>query len=322
MLWGNPQKPGKATPCNRESTLSKHELTMANENEEKELERKLRSDFQNYAKNGIMPKSKKNDFWTPRDVFEALDERFGPYTLDAAASEENALVEDYYDKEANSLQQEWTGRVWCNPPYVKQDDKTTLKDWVLKAYDSVASGLAELVTLLIPAYTSNYYWHETIFPKASHLVFFRARLDFGGPHIRAGGASRQASVAVVFQNAWKGVGMQVLQMSNKGEWLTEETWNRRELELRLKNGIVAHGEYLNDGRFLVKRGSTANLKPRPSWRESEVRSRNKLIAEGTLREREGELVFTRDVTFNSPSMAATFVRAVQSNGKALWRATA
>ena len=106
---------------------------MANENEEKELERKLRSDFQNYAKNGIMPKSKKNDFWTPRDVFEALDERFGPYTLDAAASEENALVEDYYDKEANSLQQEWTGRVWCNPPYVKQDDKTTLKDWVLKS---------------------------------------------------------------------------------------------------------------------------------------------------------------------------------------------
>ena len=242
--------------------------------------------------------------------------------MDAAASEENALVKDYYDKEANSLQQEWTGRVWCNPPYVKQDDKTTLKDWVLKAYDSVASGLAELVTLLIPAYTSNYYWHETIFPKASHLVFFRARLDFGGPHIRAGGASRQASVAVVFQNAWKGVGMQVLQMSNKGEWLTEETWDRRELELRLKNGVVAHGEYLNDGRFLVKRGSTANLKPRPSWRESEVRSRNKLIAEGTLREREGELVFTRDVTFNSPSMAATFVRAVQSNGKALWRATA
>jgi len=279
-------------------------------------------DFQNWNKANRMPKSMKNDFWTPPAVFEALDERFGPYTLDAAASEENALVETYYDKKVNSLEQEWTGKVWCNPPYVKQDDKTTLKDWVEKAYDSVKNGVAQLVTMLIPAYTSNYYWHETIFPNASHLVFFRARLDFGGPHIRAGGASRQPSVAVVFQNAWKGVGMQVLRMSNRGEWLTEETWDRKVLELRLKNGVLATGAYLDNDKFLVQEGSTANLDPRPSWRESEKRSRDELIADGTLVEKDGRLVFTRDVTFNTPSMAATFIRAVQSNGRALWKATA
>ncbi len=285
------------------------------------MEDELKSDFQSYVKTRVMPKSMKNDFWTPPVVFKALDERFGPYTLDAAASEENALVEVHYDKEANSLEQEWTGKVWCNPPYVKQDDKTTIKDWIEKAYDSVKNGLAELVTMLIPAYTSNYYWHETIFPNASHLVFFRARLDFGGPHIRAGGASRQPSVAVVFQKAWEGVGMQVLRMSNKGEWLSEETWDRELLELRLNNGVLATGSYLDNDKFLVQQGSTANLNPRPSWRESERRRREELISEGTLVQDGDKLVFTRDVTFNTPSMAATFVRAVQSNGRTLWKAT-
>ena len=60
-----------------------------------------KKDFQNWAKNKQFPNSKKNDFWTPKAVFEALNERFGPFTLDAAASEENHLVELFYDKEMN-----------------------------------------------------------------------------------------------------------------------------------------------------------------------------------------------------------------------------
>lgn len=304
---------------------------------EDEFTSEQKKDFQNWAKNKQFPNSKKNDFWTPEAVFEALNERFGPFTLDAAASEENHLVELFYDSEMNSLEQEWKGRVWCNPPYVKQlspkynedgevtreqigrGDDTTVKDWIVKAWKSVESGQADRVVLLIPAYTSNAYWHEIIFPNASHIVIFKGRLDFGGPNARAGGAARQPSVSVVFSHAWKGSGMQVLQMSNKGEWLSEENYNREVLELKLKNGVEAFGKQLEGNQFVVLEGSTANFQARPSWRLSDIRRRIQLIQNGSLKKVGDKFRFTCDVTFNSPSSAASIVRACASNGKALWK---
>ena len=285
----------------------------------KDEEEERRRDFQNWNKNNKMPLSDKNDFRTPEAVFRSLDEKFGPFTLDAAASNENTLTKKYFDIEVNSLKQDWKGKVWCNPPYVRQKDGTTIKDWVEKAWESVKSGIAETVVLLIPGYTSNYYWHNTIFPKASHLVFFRGRLDFTGPNQRAGGASRQASISVVFSQAWKGTGMQVLRMCNRsGAWLTEETFDRDVLKLKLKNGVEAFGQKLEDNKFVVLAGSTANNEPRPSWRSSQVKARKKLIDEGVLEEDGDKLVFKTNVTFNSPSGAAAAVRAAASNGNALW----
>ena len=57
---------------------------------EDELTSEQRKEFQNWAKGKKMPNSEKNDFRTPQAVFDALNERFGPFTLDAAASEDNA----------------------------------------------------------------------------------------------------------------------------------------------------------------------------------------------------------------------------------------
>lgn len=73
---------------------------------------------------------------TPPDFFEKLHAEFG-FTLDAAASDENALlgrdcgyagdhcdehqcwtVGRYFTEEDDAISQDWTGeRVWCNPPY-------------------------------------------------------------------------------------------------------------------------------------------------------------------------------------------------------------
>ena len=75
-------------------------------------EEERRRDFQNWNKNNKMPLSDKNNFRTPEAVFRSLDEKFGPFTLDAAASKENALTEKFYDKEVNSLEQDWKGKVW------------------------------------------------------------------------------------------------------------------------------------------------------------------------------------------------------------------
>jgi phage N-6-adenine-methyltransferase len=278
----------------------------------------LRREFQNWNKNKKHEFSQKNDFWTPKEVFNALNERFGPFEVDLAASDENHLVDKYFTIDDNALLMEWNGSAWCNPPYVRQADKTTLKHWIMKARESVIDGDAHRVVMLIPAYTSNGYWHTDIFPYASHLVFFRYRLDFGGPFQRAGGASRQPSVAVVWSKVWSGASTQLLTMSNKGEWLTEEVWDRELLSLRLRNGVVAQGYFIEGDRFVVTAGSTANAKERPSCNRTTKQMRTQLLEEGAVDHLNDKLRFQRDVTFSSPSAAATAVRGMPSNGRALW----
>ena len=55
----------------------------------------LKRQFQNWNKGRVTEFSKKNDFWTPKEVFDALNERFAPFEVDLAASEENHLVDNY-----------------------------------------------------------------------------------------------------------------------------------------------------------------------------------------------------------------------------------
>lgn len=97
--------------------------------------------------------SDKNYWETPQSYFEELNERFN-FTLDAAASNENAKLSNYYTVEDNALIKKWGGRVFCNPPYGRE-----IKDWVKKAYEESLTN-AELVVLLIPARTDTRYWHD------------------------------------------------------------------------------------------------------------------------------------------------------------------
>jgi len=79
--------------------------------------------------------SSKTDMWaTPQDFFDALDAEFH-FTLDACAVKENAKCAAYYTPEQNGLDQPWTGRVWCNPPYGRN-----VGQWVKKAHDTASGG--------------------------------------------------------------------------------------------------------------------------------------------------------------------------------------
>lgn len=75
--------------------------------------------------------SSKTDNWaTPQDFFDELDEEF-QFTLDPCACPDNAKCEKYFTKEENGLIQSWAGEtVFMNPPYGR-----AIKDWVKKAYD-------------------------------------------------------------------------------------------------------------------------------------------------------------------------------------------
>ena len=90
--------------------------------------------------------------------------------------------------------------------------------------------------------------------------------------------------------------------------------------------VVAYGFSLRGKEFLVLRGSEAFVEEGVAFAlaagpadASTKRAREILIADGTLR-REGRLYeFTRDVVFNSPSLAAGVVLGRRASGNEEWR---
>lgn len=122
---------------------------------------------------------KVDDRRTPRELFDPLNEEF-EFTLDAAASADNALLGRYFDREINGLRQDWTRyRVWCNPPY------SDIRPWVAKAHREMWMG-CDLIVMLLPANrTEQAWWQDFIEPhrRAGKIEtrFQRGRLRFDTP---------------------------------------------------------------------------------------------------------------------------------------------
>ena len=116
--------------------------------------------------------SDKNYWETPQDFFDELHEKY-EFTLDAAATDENAKLPNYYTVEDDALKQKWEGRVFVNPPYGRE-----IKHWVKKAYEESLEPYNECVVMLIPSRTDTIYWHEYIFGKAKDIDFLKGRLKF------------------------------------------------------------------------------------------------------------------------------------------------
>lgn len=134
--------------------------------------------------------SKKGDYETPDDLFAALDREFH-FTLDAAASADNAKCAKYYTIEDNALQQDWPGVVWLNPPYGRG-----IGDWIAKAVEESRKGAT--VVCLLPARTDTKWFHRYVKPNASEIRFLEGRITFKGTPT----AAPFPSVVVVFV-PWK-----------------------------------------------------------------------------------------------------------------------
>jgi len=113
--------------------------------------------------------SRESDEWaTPRDRWAEWNTEFG-FTLDAAATADNALCSTYFTREDDGLTQPWFGTVWCNPPY------SSVGRWVEKGYHSSLHGAT--VVMLVPARTDTRWWHE--WAMKGERRFLRGRLRFG-----------------------------------------------------------------------------------------------------------------------------------------------
>lgn len=119
---------------------------------------------------------KVDDRRTPRWLFDQLDNEFR-FTLDAAASHENALCSSYFTVAEDGLKRQWKGSVWCNPPF------SDCGAWVRKA--NYEATYVESVVLLLPANrTEQKWWQETVEPNREHRIetrFLPGRLRFDTP---------------------------------------------------------------------------------------------------------------------------------------------
>lgn len=112
---------------------------------------------------------KENDIReTPAALFAELDAEFR-FTLDAAATAQNALCRRFYT-EADKVQP-WGGeRVWCNPPF------SELLIWTDKAWDEQADAIQ--IVMLVPANrTDQPWWQRNVAPYVKKPGFNVRWLD-------------------------------------------------------------------------------------------------------------------------------------------------
>jgi phage N-6-adenine-methyltransferase len=106
-------------------------------------------------------------------VFAEFHHRFW-FTVDAAASNHNAMLPRYWTREIDGLSMPWKyERVWCNPPY------SNIRPWVEKA----SKCEADIAVMLLPANrTEQGWWQDLIEPGrrdgSIRVEFLRGRMRF------------------------------------------------------------------------------------------------------------------------------------------------
>lgn len=123
-----------------------------------------------------------DDRRTPAGLFREQD-YLHRFTLDVAASEENAKLPAFFSIDTDGLAQSWAGhRVWCNPPY------SNIGPWVEKAWAEMRAA-CELVVMLLPANrTEQSWWQSQVEPFRDRVAgggirlttrFLAGRIEFG-----------------------------------------------------------------------------------------------------------------------------------------------
>jgi len=140
--------------------------------------------------------SKNSDEWeTPNNLFWELHKEFH-FDLDVCASSKNNKLDNYYDLERNALNHNWSGNVWCNPPYSK------IKDFLIKAHQELKKSNVNLIVFLTFANTDTKWFHDYVYGK-SEIRFIKGRLKFKGKNkdgVVVNNSAMRPSILIIFKN--------------------------------------------------------------------------------------------------------------------------
>lgn len=107
-----------------------------------------------------------NDEWiTPPEFIRCL----GLFDLDPCAAIKRpwSMARHHYTKDDDGLEQNWSGCVWCNPPYGKNTEQ-----WLKKLGDH-GNGIA-----LIFARTETKMFFSQVWNRAHAVLFIEGRISF------------------------------------------------------------------------------------------------------------------------------------------------
>lgn len=129
-------------------------------------------------------KDRKDEWLTPPSIFERLQ----PFDLDPCEpiSPPWHIASTGYNINDDGLSREWSGFVWCNPPYGRETPK-----WLAKMA-SHNNGIA-----LIFARTDTRMFHDYVF-NASAILFIKGRLSFYSVDGVRGGTAGAPSCLVAY----------------------------------------------------------------------------------------------------------------------------
>jgi len=144
-------------------------------------------------------------YQTPPELFAELDAEFN-FTLDAAASTDNALCAKFFTTAEDGLLQDWSGQtVFVNPPYARWQ----LFRWVEKA--AASAGQNATVVMVVPASVETAWFHTHCWDRAKQKArdgvevrFILGRPRFIDPRNKTkspkGWRPLQAVMVLVFHN--------------------------------------------------------------------------------------------------------------------------
>lgn len=126
-----------------------------------------------------------HDWLTPPELLQAL----GPFDLDPCASQHQPwrTAARQLTIGDDGLSREWSGRVWCNPPYGPFAAR-----WLERC---AAHGNA---VALVFARTETAVFQDHVFPKADALLFMRGRVSFRVPGGGRSGPAGAPSVLIAY----------------------------------------------------------------------------------------------------------------------------
>lgn len=122
----------------------------------------------------------RDTYRTPPELFAAMNDEFC-FSIDVAASRDNALCPIFIDEEGDALSRDWqpAGGGWegkysfCNPPY------SDIGPWVRKAAEQSRLGIG--CVMLVMADTSVGWYKEAIYTAQEVRFIIGGRISFISP---------------------------------------------------------------------------------------------------------------------------------------------
>lgn len=116
------------------------------------------------------------EWYTPRRYLDAAIEVMGPIDLDPASSEraqEHVKAARYFTMDTDGLGQQWSGRVWLNPPYAMP----FVDQFINKVSAAYADGEIDEAIVLTNNATDT-KWFHTAAAVCAGVCFTRGRIHF------------------------------------------------------------------------------------------------------------------------------------------------